>query len=431
MDFLRDHHFFRGRLMEQTVAEKIFSSRLGRKVKAGDFVFAPVDGMMSNDASFSTVFEALKNIPDFTLKDPRKLILILDHYCPSPSQEVSRLHQEIKSFAEKYGSTLYPEGEGVCHQLLPEKGHVLPGQLIIGSDSHTTTYGALNAFATGVGSTDLALTMHYGVLWFQIPASIQVEICGQIPAGVFAKDLILKIIGDLTARGANYQAIQFGGDTLPAVTMEGRLTICNMVVEMGAKAGIMPGDEICRQWLQAKGIHNFRPVSPDPDAAYAAHRSFHVAGIEPQVACPHQVDNVHPVSQVRGEKIGMAFLGTCTNGRLEDLAVAAKILKGKKIHPGVLLVISPASREVTIEACNRGYIQTLVESGGLLNSPGCGPCVGALGGVPGDGVSVISTANRNFLGRMGNTKAAIYLASPATLAASCLKGEISDPREML
>ena len=417
--------------MGQTVAEKIFSSRLGKKVKAGRFVFSPVDLMMSNDASFSTVFEALKKISNFALKDPRKLVLILDHYCPSPSREVSRLHQEIKSVAEKFGCILYPEGEGICHQLIPEKGHVLPGQLVIGSDSHTTTYGALNAFATGVGSTDLALAMHYGVLWFQVPSSIQVQILGKIPAGVFPKDIILNIIGHITARGANYQAIEFAGDTLPEVSMEGRLTMCNMVVEMGAKAGIMPADEICRQWLQAKGIQGFMPVSPDPDAVYASRHSFHISNLEPQIACPQQVDNVHPVSQVRGEKIGMAFLGTCTNGRLEDLAVAAKILKGKMIQPGVLLVISPASREVTIEACKRGYIQTLVESGGLLNPPGCGPCVGALGGIPADGVNVISTANRNFLGRMGNTKAAIYLVSPATLAASCLKGEITDPREML
>ncbi|MDH4266617.1 MAG: 3-isopropylmalate dehydratase large subunit [Deltaproteobacteria bacterium] len=417
--------------MGQTIAEKIFSSRLKKPVQSGDIVFSPVDLMMSNDASFTTVWEALKKIPNATVREPKKLVLILDHYCPSPSQEVSRIHQELKSFAEKSGCTLYPEGEGICHQLIPEKGHLLPGQLVIGSDSHTTTYGAWNALATGVGSTDLALAIHYGLLWFLVPPSMKIEIQGNISPGVYAKDIILHIIGRITARGANYQAIEFSGNTLQEISMESRLTICNMAVEMGAKAGIMPGDEICRNWLRERGITNFIAVAPDSDASYVAQHSFDVSYLEPQIACPHQVDNVHPISEVKGEKVGMAFLGTCTNGRLEDLATAAQILKGKKIHPGMILVISPASREVTLEACAKGYIQTLVESGGMLNAPGCGPCVGALGGVPADGTNVISTANRNFLGRMGNTKANIYLSSPATLAASCITGKITDPRVFL
>jgi 3-isopropylmalate/(R)-2-methylmalate dehydratase large subunit len=415
----------------QTIAEKIFSFHLPEPAKAGDFVFSPVDLMMTNDASITTVWEALKKIPNFAVRDPQKLIVILDHYCPSPSQEVSRIHQEIKAFAEKHGCTLYAEGEGVCHQLIPEKGHVLPGQLVIGSDSHTTTYGALNAMAAGVGSTDLALAIHYGLLWFRVPPSAKIELKGRIPRGVYAKDIILYVIGGITARGANYQSIEFSGDALPSISMEGRLTICNMVAEMGAKAGIMPGDDVCRLWLKEKGILNMAPVAPDPDASYAARHSFDISMLEPQISCPHQVDNVRPISEVKNEIIRMAFLGTCTNGRLEDLAIAAKILKGSKIHPQVTLVITPASREVTVEACAKGYIQTLLESGGMLNAPGCGPCVGALGGIPGDGVNVISTANRNFLGRMGNTKANIYLSSPATLAASCITGKITDPREFL
>jgi 3-isopropylmalate/(R)-2-methylmalate dehydratase large subunit len=417
--------------MGQTIAEKIFSSHLHRPVKTGEIVFSPVDLMMTNDASITTVWEALKKIPNSTVRDPKKLVVILDHYCPSPSQEVSRIHQEIKTFVEKYGCTLYAEGEGICHQLIPEKGHVLPGQLVIGSDSHTTTYGALNAMATGVGSTDLALAIHYGLLWFMVPPSMKIEIQGRIPHGIYAKDVILHIIGRITSRGANYQAIEFSGSALPSLSMEGRLTICNMVAEMGAKAGIMPGDETCRAWLKEKGIGSIAQVQPDPDASYAAHQSFDISMLEPQIACPHQVDNVRPISELKDEKIGMAFLGTCTNGRLEDLAIAAKILKGSKIHPQVTLVITPASREVTVEACVKGYIQTLLEGGGMLNAPGCGPCVGALGGIPGDGVNVLSTANRNFLGRMGNTKASIYLCSPATLAASCITGKITDPREFL
>jgi 3-isopropylmalate/(R)-2-methylmalate dehydratase large subunit len=417
--------------MGQTISEKIFSSHLARPVEAEEVVFSPVDLMMSNDASFTTVLEALRKIPRAIIRDPKKLILVLDHYCPSPSREVSQIHQELKSFAREHGCILYPEGEGICHQLIPERGHVLPGGLVIGSDSHTTTYGALNALAAGVGSTDLALAIHYGLLWFKVPTSMKIEIEGEVPPGVYAKDIILHIIGQITARGANYQALEFAGTALPSLTMEGRFTICNMVAEMGAKAGIMPGDEICLEWLRAKGVKSPSPLLPDPDARYAARYSFDVSRLEPQIACPHRVDNVRPVSEVSGEQIQMAFLGTCTNGRLEDFAAAARILKGRRVHPGVTLVISPASREVTLEACARGYLPSLVESGGILNAPGCGPCVGALGGVPADGAKVISTANRNFLGRMGNTKAEIYLSSPATLAASCVTGRITDPREFL
>lgn len=417
--------------MGQTVAEKVFSAHVRREVAAGDILFAPLDLMMSNDASFPLVLEALRKIPDFTVKEARKLVLILDHYCPSPSREVSRIHGEMKDFARRFGCTLYGEGEGICHQLVPEKGHVQPGQLVIGSDSHTTTYGALNAFATGVGSTDMAVALHYGLLWFKVPPSVRIELKGGIPCGVSAKDIGLHIVGQITARGANGLAIEFSGETLEGLSMDGRLTVCNLMMETGAKAGIMPADAVCRDWLRERGIGDVRPVVPDRDAAYAGERLVDVSTLEPQVAVPHRVDNVQPVSLVKGERIAMAFLGTCTNGRIEDLAAAAQILKGKKIHPGVVFVIAPASRAVMLEACKRGYIQTLIESGGMLNVPGCGPCVGALGGVPADDVNVISTANRNFLGRMGNVKARIYLASPATLAASCLAGAIADPREFL
>ena len=417
--------------MKQTIAEKIFGYHAKKQVNAGDILFVPVDLMMSNDASFPLVLEALRKIPGYALKEPRKLVLILDHYCPSPSQEVSRIHEDIKAFSREFGCVLYTEGEGVCHQLIPEKGHVLPGNLVIGSDSHTVTYGALNAFATGVGSTDMALAIHYGLLWFQVPFSLGVELNGNIPQGVYAKDISLHFIGNLTARGANYHAIELSGDALEKIALEGRRTICNMAMETGAKAAIMPADRVCRAWLNERGVTDISPVAADKDALYAGRYSFDISSLEPQVALPHRVDNVHPISEVKKAKIAMAFLGTCTNGRLEDLAVAAQILKGKKVYPGVILVIAPASREVMLEACERGYIQTLVESGGMLNVPGCGPCVGALGGVPADGANVISTANRNFIGRMGNVKASIYLASPATLAASCLTGEITDPREFL
>ncbi len=417
--------------MGQTIAEKIFSGHARRKVGVGEILFVPVDVMMSNDASFPLVLEALRKIPSYRVKDPRKLILILDHYCPSPSSAVVSIHENLRAFARERGCVLYGGGEGICHQIIPERGHVRPGQIAIGSDSHTTTYGALNLFATGVGSTDLALAIHYGVLWFRVPASVRIEVAGKIPDGVYAKDIILHIIGKVTARGASYHSIEFAGGALRNLSMGARFTVCNMAVEMGAKAGIMPWDEISREWADQKGIQEFEPVMPDADAVYAFRRSFDISGLEPQVACPHQVDNVQTVSSLNGEKIGMAFLGTCTNGRLEDLSIAAKILAGKKIHPEVTLIISPASRKVLLDGMKNGTIRDLVESGGMLNVPGCGPCIGTLGGIPGNGVNVISTANRNFLGRMGNTKANIYLASPATVAASCLTGKITDPREFL
>ena len=361
--------------MGQTIAEKIFSSRAKRRVEAGEILFVPVDVMMSNDASFPLVLEAIRKMRGFQVKEPKKLILILDHYCPSPSSAVVSIHEDMKAFAAQYGCLLYRGGEGICHQIIPEKGHVRPGQIAIGTDSHTTTYGALNLFGTGVGSTDMALAIHYGVLWFRVPQSMKIEVEGNVPAGVYAKDIILHIIGKVTARGASYQSIEFGGSALKGLTMESRFTICNMAVEMGAKAGIMPWDETCRDWCEQRGIRGFEPVIADRDAAYEARHSFDVAHLEPQVACPHQVDNVHPVSSVKGEKIGMAFLGTCTNGRVEDLSAAAKILRGKKVHPDVTLIISPASRTVLLDAMKKGVIQDLIASGGMLNVPGCGPCI--------------------------------------------------------
>jgi 3-isopropylmalate/(R)-2-methylmalate dehydratase large subunit len=417
--------------MGQTIAEKVFSRHAGRPVGAGEIVFVPVDLMMSNDASFPLVLEALQKIPGYTLRKPEKLVLIPDHYCPSPSPEVVAIHETLREFSRKHACLLYPGGEGICHQIIPEKGHVSPGRLVIGTDSHTTTYGALNAFATGVGSTDMALAIHYDLLWFRVPESLKIELLGTIPKGVYAKDIILSIVARVTARGATYQSIEFSGPALEGITMEGRLTVCNMAVEMGAKAGIMPGDDVCLSWLKEKGIPDAEPIAPDADASYASVISIDVSGLEPQVACPHRVDNVRPVSEVRGTPLRMAFLGTCTNGRLEDLSLAARVLGGRKIHPDMTLVVSPASREVLLEAMKTGVVQSLVASGAMVNPPGCGPCIGTLGGIPGEGMNVISTANRNFLGRMGTTKASIYLASPATLAASCLTAEITDPRPCL
>ena len=328
---------------------------------------------------------------------------------------------------------MYDIGEGVCHQLVPEKGHVGPGSLVIGADSHTCTYGALNAFATGVGSTDLAAALISGKMWFKVPESIRFVCRGRLPAGVYSKDLILYLIGQVTADGATYMAAEYTGEAIAALSVDARFTIANMAIEMGAKAGLMEADDKVWDWVREhrvpSGRGSFEAVSPDPEAVYARVLEYDVSGLEPQVAKPHQVDNVAPVGEVAGIAIQQAVLGTCTNGRLEDLRIAAGILKGRRVHPEVRFIVAPASRRIFLEAMDEGIIQELVRSGAAVVTPGCGPCVGTHNGIPADGENVISTANRNFKGRMGNSNAFIYLASPATVAASALAGAIADPRE--
>jgi 3-isopropylmalate/(R)-2-methylmalate dehydratase large subunit len=418
--------------MRKTIAEKILGHHAGHEVKAGDFVLAQVDVVMGNDGSLPLVFEASRRIKKFGVRSPEKTIMVLDHYCPSPSREVSQLQDEIRHFARKYGCILYDCGEGICHRLLPEGGHVLPGMLVVGADSHTVTYGALNLFATGVGSTDLAVAMHWGMLWFRVPETIRLHIDGELPRGISAKDVALHIVGSMGSSGAASRAIEFVGSAIDEMNMEGRLTLCNMMVEMGAEAAIMPFDEMTHRWLKRLKIEEgYEPVTPDDDAEAERKITYDISQLEPQIAFPHEVDNVRPVSDARGITIGMAFLGTCTNGGPEDIRIAARILKKGRVHPGVQFIVSPASRRAVEEALADGSYQILVESGAMINIPGCGPCVGAHGGVPGDHINVLSTANRNFLGRMGNREASIYLSSPATLAASAIKGEITDPREFL
>ncbi len=418
--------------MGKTIAEKILGYHAGGEVKAGDFVLAKADLMMGNDGSLPLVFEASRRIREFGVRSPEKTIMVLDHYCPSPSKEVSRLQEEIRDFAREYDCLLYDCGEGICHRLLPENGHVLPGMLVVGADSHTVTYGALNLFATGVGSTDLAVAMNWGMLWFRVPETIRLQIDGNLPRGVFAKDIALYIVGSMGSSGAASHAIEFRGSAIDEMDVEGRLTLCNMMVETGAKAAIMPFDEMTDCWLKPLKIQgDHEPVKADDDAHYEREIAYDISGLEPQIAFPHEVDNVQPISSTRGVRIDMAFLGTCTNGGPEDFKTAARILRERRVHPGVRFIVSPASRKVVEEALADGSYQTLIESGAMINPPGCGPCVGAHGGIPADHTNVLSTANRNFLGRMGNREANIYLCSPATLAASVVRGEITDPREFL
>ncbi|MFZ5901407.1 3-isopropylmalate dehydratase large subunit [Desulforudis sp. 1088] len=417
--------------MGQTMIEKILSAKSGREVYAGDIVVADVDFVMGQDGTSPLAIRAFRNMQGQRLFDSSKVALVIDHSAPSPSESVSNLHALMRDFARETGCRLYDIGDGVCHQLMLESGKVGPGSLVIGADSHTCTYGALNAFATGVGSTDLAAALISGKMWFKVPPTVRFVCHGRLPAGVYSKDLILFLIGQVTADGATYMSAEYVGEAIDALSIEARFTVSNMAIEMGAKAGLMEADEKTFDWVRRYSDRHFAAVKSDPDARYEKVLEFDVSNLEPQVAKPHRVDNTAPLSEVAGRPIQEAVIGTCTNGRLEDLRIAAGILKGRKVSRDVRFIVAPASRRIYLEAIADGTLAALVEAGAAVVTPGCGPCVGTHNGVPSDGETVISTANRNFKGRMGNRNAEIFLASPATVAASALTGVITDPREFI
>lgn len=417
--------------MGRTIAEKILSAHAGKKFVAGDFAICKVDFAFGQDGTSSIIIDRVNELGAGQLKT--KFCMVIDHNAPSPNEGVSKVHKKMRQFARDYRSVLYDIGCGVCHQVIPESGQILPGDLVLGADSHTCTYGALGAFSTGVGSTDLAVTLVTGKNWFKVPETIKIMINGKIPKGIFAKDIILYIIGNLKADDATYEAIEFFGPVIDALDMDGRFTMCNMIVEMGAKAGFMPVDKKTLAWLKPRLAKNrqIRPVTADRDARYKRVLEYNITKLRPQVACPHSVDNVVSVDELKDIKIDQAFLGTCTNGRLGDLKVAASILESKKVAGGVKFIIAPGSRTIFLDALKLGIIGLLVKAGAVIVAPGCGPCVGTHNGIPADGEVVISSANRNFKGRMGNPNAFIYLASPATVVASAIKGRITDPRQYL
>jgi homoaconitate hydratase family protein len=324
----------------------------------------------------------------------------------------------------------YDVGEGICHQVLPEKGHVLPGMHIVGTDSHTCTYGALGAYSYGVGATEMAAVWASGELWLRVPDTMRVTVEGALPPGVHAKDVTLEIIRDVKADGANYGAVEYHGPTIEGFGVPERQTLCNMGIEMGAQAAMVPPDATTLAYLAARGRTDLPLLAtPDPGARYWDERSFDVSRLEPRVACPHAVDNVHPVTSVVGRTVDQAFLGSCTNGRVEDLREAARILKGRRVHPDVRLIVTPASRTQMMEAMADGTMQALLEAGAVVGTPGCGPCMGAAGGILAPGERCISSSNRNFKGRMGSSQAEVYLGSPATVAVSAIEGVIADPRK--
>lgn len=417
--------------MGKTLAEKILSLKSHGDAKAGDVVIAGVDLAFVQDTTGPLTIRQFKESGFEALAKPQQAVVFLDHAAPSPAQQLSNDHILLRRFAGKAGCPIYDVGEGICHQLMAEN-FANPGDVIVGADSHTVTAGALGAFATGMGSSDVAVALALGKIWFRVPESFLIELNGAFPRGVYAKDLVLYLIGQIGADGANYRALEFRGEALARMTMSQRLTIANMAVEAGAKVGLFPSDKITRDFLREHGRGDkYRPLSADTGANYEQVIPVNLSQLEPMLSLPHAVDNVRPVAQVKGVKIQQAFIGTCTNGRLEDIAVAGEILKGKKRHPGTRLLIAPASRQVLIQAMERGHIQSLIEAGAIILPPGCAACLGLHQGVLGDGEVCLSTANRNFRGRMGNPEAMIYLASPATAAASVMKGEITDPREFV
>ncbi|MCD6399634.1 3-isopropylmalate dehydratase large subunit [candidate division WOR-3 bacterium] len=417
--------------MGKTISEKIISEHVGRDVKAGEIVVAKVDVAMVQDGTGPLAIQELQKLNLERVFDNNNTILFIDHASPSPKKELSNAQKMLREFSKKTGAYLSEVGEGVCHQRLVESW-VNPGDLVVGADSHTCTSGALGAFATGMGSTDVALAFALGKVWLKVPETYKFVIQGTLPDGVFSKDVILYIIGKIGADGATYKAMEFEGETIRDLTMEARFTITNMAIEAGGKTGLIATDDTTREYLVKHGRGSrFKDIKSDSDAKYEKTYEINVSEIEPMVSFPHTVDNVRKISDVGNVKIDQVYIGTCTNGRIEDLRIAASILKGRKRHKDTRLIVIPASKDVFIQALKEGLLEIFVEAGAAIESPGCGPCVGIHKGVLGDGESVLSTQNRNFKGRMGNPEGFIYLASPATAAATAIEGVITDPRKYL
>jgi 3-isopropylmalate/(R)-2-methylmalate dehydratase large subunit len=419
--------------MGKTLAEKILGEHASSDVKAGDLVVARLDLCYVHDGTGPLTMREFKSLGRDRLAMPDSTLIFLDHAAPCPRQELANDHKFLREFAAQYGCEVFDIGEGVCHQIVLER-FAAPGLLIVGADSHTCNAGALGAFGTGMGSTDVAVAMATGETWFRVPETIRIEVTGRLSPGVHAKDLILYLIGLIGADGATYKSLEFVGDGLSSLDISDRATITNMAVEAGAKTGIFPSDGKTRKYLARYGREReWRELRPDDDARYERTIAIRMNELVPVVALPHYVDNVKPISdrECAGVKIDQVFLGSCTNCRIEDVRVFEKIVRGKKVHPGTRAFLTPASRSVFLQALEEGLIDSLVKSGVSIQTPGCGACVGVHGGILADGERCLATSNRNFKGRMGNPKAFVYLGSPATAAATAIKGELTDPREFV
>ena len=410
--------------MGLTLAEKIISEHVGHDVRAGELVIANVDVAAVQDGTGPLTVQEFKKLGIPKLKNPERCILFIDHAAPSPRKELSNTHKVLREFSKEYGAVLSDVGAGVCHQRLVET-FVNPCEILVGADSHTCTSGALGAFATGMGSTDIAVAMALGKTWLKVPATYKVEVSGKFREGICSKDLMLYLIGMIGADGATYKALEFCGDTIENMTMSERFTLANMAVEAGAKAGLFVADEKTHEFLKSRGRGDkFRTLKPDTDAVYERVIKIKAEDVGHTVSCPHTVDNVKAVEELSDVKVNQVYVGTCTNGRIEDLRVVAKILKGKKINPDVRMLICPASKDIYLQALDEGLITIFVEANATILPPGCGPCVGVHAGTLADGEVCLATQNRNFQGRMGNVNGFIYLASPYVAAYTALRGYI-------
>jgi len=420
--------------MTQTITEKILARASGeREVHPGDIVTARVDVAMMHDSLGALALKAFERLAIEEVWDPSRIVIVFDHRSPATNIDSARSQAALRRFAREQGiAGFYDVGRGgICHQVLHEEGHVRPGEVIVGTDSHTTTHGALGAFAAGIGATEMAGVLATGELWFRVPETVRIDLEGSTPPGVVAKDVILHVLGLMGAEGASYRAMEFTGQAAGEMSVEGRLTLCNMSAEMGAKNAIIEPDVATLNYLSGRAKGEILPVASDPDAEYGDVRTFDCSGLEPLVAAPSSPDNVMTVGEVEGVEVDQAFLGSCTNGRMEDLRAAAEILRGRRISDSVRLIVIPASQRIWAQAEEEGILRVLQGAGASVCTPSCGPCTGADKGILGPGEVCVSTTNRNFVGRMGDPTSKVYLASPYIVAASALTGRITDPRPYL
>ena len=414
-----------------TLTEEIFSHKLGRTVEQGETIVVEVDRVMSHDTTTPLAVQAFRKLAQQSggrVFNPRRSHIVFDHIVPAATIAAATLQRDIRTFAQEQDITILQEG--ICHQVMPERGYVAPGDVIVGADSHTCTYGALGAFATGMGSTDIGVAYATGRTWFRVPSTINIRITGTLSFGVYAKDVTFEMVRQVGVDGANYRAIEYSGELVEQMSVSERFTFCNMAIEMGGKAGLVAPDAITQEWLRGRTDREYPMLAPR-NPRYERVVEIDATLLQPMIACPPDVNNVVPVGEVEQVQIDQVFLGTCTNGRLDDLAIAAGILQGKTIHPQTRMVVVPASREIYLEAMRLGYLETFVQAGASVGTPGCGPCIGRHYGVLAPGERALTTMNRNFTGRMGDPTAEIYLGSPATAAATALTGHITDPRQFL
>ncbi len=414
-----------------TLSEEIFSYKLGRTVQQGETVVVDVDRVMSHDTTTPLAIQAFRKLAQRNggrVFDARRSHIVFDHIIPAATIAAATLHRDIRAFAQEQDITILQEG--ICHQVMPERGYVTPGDVIVGADSHTCTYGALGAFATGMGSTDIGVAYATGRTWFRVPQTINIRITGTLPYGVYAKDVTFEMVRRVGVDGANYRAVEYTGELVEQMSVSERFTLCNMAIEMGGKAGLVAPDATTQAWLRGRTERDYPLLAPR-DPRYERVVEIDASRLRPMIACPPDVNNVVPVEEVEHVQIDQVFLGTCTNGRLDDLAIAANVMRGKTLHPQTRMVVVPASREIYLEAMRLGYLEIFVQAGASVGTPGCGPCIGRHYGVLAPGERALTTMNRNFTGRMGDPTAEIYLGSPATVAATALTGHITDPRNFL